>query len=252
MAKAKHAITLNRLTGLVKARVTPITKGIGAMNRRETAVQLRQLVNSVKTRKEQAFRDLEEAVDGFHRDLANERYRHLWQFREMEQELEDVPEVVELAVPTYVVGSLFLDHCKSVLTMDEKEYMVYVTGTEDDGRIYLTTLLHFETERSVGGVHGDPESVLQAVLRLQRAGHRLYGWFHSHPGSRDACSPSSIDTGMQRRLEDLKYPAIGAVFTRDGHVRFFSVARQFQVQIHGEGVEHVDAETSLYKISLPG
>jgi len=222
------------------------------MTRGEATGKLQQLADLVNTRKEEALHDLGQAVDSFQKDVADERYRHLWHFRDLEQEIGNVPKAIAVATPTYVIGSLFLDHCKSVLTMDEKEYMVYVTGTEDDGRIYLTTLLHFETERSIGGVHGDPESVLQAVLRLQRAGHRLYGWFHSHPGSRDACSPSSIDTRMQRRLEELKYPAIGAVFTRDGHVRFFSVDRRFQVQIHGEGVEHVDIETRLFKIVLPG
>lgn len=218
--------------------------------KKETTEKLRQLADLVKTRREEALRDVIEAVEDLPKDLADERYRYLWQFREMERDLGDVPGFFAPAMPTYVVGSLFLDHCKSVLTMDEKEYMVYMTGTEEDGRIYLTTLLHFETERSVAGVHGDPQSVLQAVLKMERAGHRLYGWFHSHPGSRAACSPSSIDTGMQRRLEGLTYPAIGAVFTRDGYLRFFSVDRKFQIQIHGEGVRDVEAGTNLYKIDL--
>lgn len=222
------------------------------MDKTEAIRKLRDIADVLNARKEEAYRGFREGVDDLRQDLADEQYRLLWQYRELEQVVGDVPPDSSSGVPTYVVGSLFLADCMSVLTMDEKEYMVYLTGMDKDGLIYLTTLLHFEAARSVGGVHGDPQSVLQAVLKLERAGHRLYGWFHSHPGSRSACAPSSIDIGMQQRLEGSEYPAIGGVFTRDGYVRFFGVQREFQILIHGKGVEHVDGETSLYKISLPG
>lgn len=213
---------------------------------------LGRISNVVKAAKQEAQHNLDKSIADFQKELAELHFQQLWMLRGIEKEVDSVAVPEAPVVPTYVMGSLFLGQCKSLLTRDEKEFMFYVTGMEDDGVIYLTTLLTFEcSERSVGGVHGDDESVFQAVMAMQGAGHRLYGWFHSHPGSLAACSPSATDIGMQGRLESLGYPAIGGIFTRDGYIRFFSVERRFGIQIHGQGVEDVDAETFLYQINLP-
>jgi proteasome lid subunit RPN8/RPN11 len=205
----------------------------------------------VKAGKEEALAGYLKSLEGLEREIANVHHDFLWQFRKLEYEIDNMPKVARPSVPTYVVGSLFLEHCKSQLTIDENEDLFYVTGIERDNYIYLTTLVKFEcSQRSVVGVYGDHDSVFKAVMKLHRAGHRLYAWFHSHPGSRDACSPSDIDLGMQRRLETVQYPAIGGIFSHDGFLRFFSVERQFQVQIHGEGIEDVDPEKYLYRIDL--
>ena len=98
------------------------------MTRGEATGKLQQLADLVNTRKEEALHDLGQAVDSFQKDVADERYRHLWHFRDLEQEIGNVPKAIAVATPTYVIGSLFLDHCKSVLTMDEKEYMVTYNG----------------------------------------------------------------------------------------------------------------------------
>jgi proteasome lid subunit RPN8/RPN11 len=202
--------------------------------------------------KQRAHQGFLKALDELDRQRCDDQYEHLWIYRSLERELEGMGERKALpSLPTYSIGSLFLSQCKALLTRDDKEYIFYVTGTETNRSIYLTTVITFEcSKRSATGVHGDPESVLKAVLQMEQAGHRLYGWFHSHPGSRDGCAPSNTDIGMQKRLESLKYPAIGGIFTRDGYLRFFSVEHKFNIHIYGKGIENVQPETFLYKINL--
>jgi len=41
---------------------------------------------------------------------------------------------------------------------------------------------------------------------------------------------------------------IGMIFTRDGHIRFFSVEKEFKVFVVGNGIEEVSND--VYKISM--
>jgi len=218
----------------------------------ETAERLNRVAALIKVGKEENRHSFDQALENFQEELTVAHLRERRRLRSIEQELDAISTTGVPDVSTYVMGSLFLDNCKEKLTMDEKENMFYVSGVEADGYIYLTDILTFEfSKRSVGGVHGDDESVFKAMMRMERTGHRLFAWFHSHPGEVGAFSPSSIDRNMQKRLESLNYPTIGAVFTRDGHVRFFSNERPFQIQIHGKGVKNVASETHLYQMDLP-
>ena len=103
----------------------------------------------------------------------------------------------------------------------------------------ITQLVTFKlAEKSRVGATPDPTSQLAALTELDQRGERLLAVLHSHPGrGAGATMPSSVDRATQDGLEKMGYPTIGAIFSRDGFVRFFSVNRRFRVAVSGAGVE---------------
>ena len=80
-----------------------------------------------------------------------------------------------------------------------------------------------------------------SIIKLEQFGHRLLAHFHSHPGNGiEANRPSGTNTGFQKRLEDAGYPAVAAIFSRDGYVRFFRLDDDLEIEIYGSGVEQHD------------
>lgn len=150
--------------------------------------------------------------------------------------------------PVYVVSSLFLEDSYRYLVKDPSEDAHYVTGSEFADHRVLERLIGFnKLKRTPGGVVGDPASTQRVLIGLASKGHRLTGWFHSHPGCGPwATVPSGIDRAHQTLLETGEYPAIGAVFSRDGYVRFFSNRVPFTVEVHGKGVRRIDSR--VYKL----
>ena len=175
----------------------------------------------------------------------------MWQLREFVGALEEMDPLTSPAAHGFVVSRLFVERCLAELTFDCDEYMFYVSGTQEGPRSYLSDIVNFEIKvRSVCGVVGDDDSVFKAMMRLQAAGQPLTAWFHSHPGSGPAAShPSTTDRRQQRNLERLGYHSVGAIFTRDGYVRFFADQMKFEVEIQGNGVVHVDPENHVFQIN---
>jgi hypothetical protein len=153
-------------------------------------------------------------------------------------------------VPLYIVSSLFLTESFHYLVKDPAEDMHFVTGCELGPVRVLERLIDFDkSERTAVGVAGKPDSTHQALIGLEAKGHRLTAWMHSHPGTGPgATHPSSTDLGHQRRLEQGRYPAIGAIFCRDGCVRFFSADTPFRVEVFGAGVRRLDER--VYQLDL--
>lgn len=140
--------------------------------------------------------------------------------------------------PVYVVDSLFLWDCFDYLKGFQSEAVHFVTGPEVDGNFFMTRLVRIKmSERTWVGAVGDIRDTHQLLQDLERCGYRLISYFHTHPG-RGASStfPSGIDLSMQKGLEKGGYPAIGAIFSQDGYVRFFSAKREFEVRTYGKRV----------------
>ena len=143
----------------------------------------------------------------------------------------------------YLVSASFLRDAFGALTKTRDEDLVYATGPDDGKRLFaLTRLVTFDlAQRSIA--HATPErtSQLRALMQLDKNEERLLATFHSHPGrGASATTPSGVDMSTQRGLEKNGYPAIGAIFSRDGYVRFYSVNRLFRIAVSGAGVEQVD------------
>jgi len=142
----------------------------------------------------------------------------------------------------YLVSASFLRIALRLLTKTHNEELVYVTGPEDGKHLFaLTRLVRFAlSEKSVAYAAPEPASQTAALTRLDKRQERLLATFHSHPGrGAQASTPSSVDLSTQGNLERMGYPSIGAIFTRDGFVRFYSVKRRFRVVVSGADCEQV-------------
>jgi hypothetical protein len=147
------------------------------------------------------------------------------------------------AISLYLVSSKFLRQAYASLTQTKNEHLVYVTGPEDGSRnaFVLSRLVPFRLAHvSQGHAEPDPVSQMAALEQLSSDGQALLATFHSHPGhGADATLPSGTDLLTQDQLETLNYPTIGAIFSRDGFVRFYSRNREFEISVSGSGCQMV-------------
>jgi hypothetical protein len=141
--------------------------------------------------------------------------------------------------PKFVVSSMFLEQCFRDLTADANEQFFFITGAEVDGVGVLDQKVEFmHQKRTMLGVTGNMSATHKLLIRLEQFGHRLLGHFHSHPGvGISATQPSGTDENFQRRLETAGYPTVAAIFSRDGYVRFFRLMDEFELVVHGDGIE---------------
>ncbi len=155
--------------------------------------------------------------------------------------------------PRYVISTLIIEEWFNYLVHHngpgEGESMCFAYGLVDLDTNTITpcgTLTPKMSERSWTGVVGDPESVHQALSKIDRhlPDHALVLTCHLHPGhGRGAVLPSITDRKTHRDMEKGGYPVIGAIFSQDGYVHFYSVDREFELSITGGGVEKVGERT---------
>jgi hypothetical protein len=153
-------------------------------------------------------------------------------------------------IPSYLVSSFFLAQCHAFLTGNDRGYerLHLVTGIKVNGRVRtLDRMVRVDLdEQSELGAVADQHALQRALVEMDEWGHSLHGLFHSHPGlGALSTRPSSTDLGTQHRYEQGGYPLIGAIFVKDGYVRFFS-HQPFTITVSGKGV--VQHEEHVYKI----
>lgn len=202
---------------------------------------------------QEEVQELREAAEALDRARANTHLEYLFRFARLKVALAAQP-APNNGVAIYHVGTLFLRECFLYLTQGAPEFAHYVSGVRDGNSFTLDRMVNFRYARqSAAGVVGDPADTTRALLLIDRFGHRLHGWFHSHPDmGPTSYVPSGTDMQHQARLEEGGYPAIGAVFTRDGHIKFFSHHRPFQVNIYGKGVEQIDETLFRFEADFVG
>ena len=118
----------------------------------------------------------------------------------------------------------------------EPEWMLAVTGLRlPNGERTLESLVEIRLNRqSAVQASFDMQDFTQAAVTMHMHGQALHAVFHSHrfaghPG------PSGVDLALQRQLEAGGYPAIQAVFSEDGYVRFFGGQRPWEIEVYGRG-----------------
>ncbi|MFQ5693527.1 MAG: Mov34/MPN/PAD-1 family protein, partial [Nitrospinota bacterium] len=96
----------------------------------------------------------------------------------------------------------------------------------------------------------DEASVRRELVRMEEMGHAPHGLFHSHPGGGPSGTrPSGTDRATHERYERGGHSLVGAIFTKDGHVRFFSHAAPFHVAVFGKGARKV--HENLFHLEAP-
>jgi len=199
--------------------------------------------------------EIRKAYQGFDEEKARVNFEHLMKVNRLRRLIKDLKTFLgkeKTKNPIYTVSSWFLYDSYKYLTKKPEEAAHYVTGVKIDNIFTLDRMITFEmNKQSLGFVSGDFSSSHRALIEMDEYGHRLHGWFHSHPGTGIGASyPSSIDKDHQERLERGGYPAIGAIFTRDGFIRFFSLNSYFEIIIYGKGVNKVGEKCwHLIKVS---
>jgi hypothetical protein len=151
-------------------------------------------------------------------------------------------------VTNYLVSSLFLHDSFKLLNKREVESLHFVTGPEVCGVKVLDKIIDLRLEKqSAVFARAESGSVREAMIYLSKYEYKLWGCFHIHPGfGAFATFPSSTDMTLDRLLTKGGYKCLGAIFSRDGYVRFFS-SKKFRVNVYGEGVEKIDER--IYRIT---
>lgn len=172
---------------------------------------------------------------------------YLQSLTELSQKVAGSMTCIEPAQATnrYIVGSLFLYDAFERLNRGPEEHLFFVSGLTAGGMLTLDHICEFKVE-SASRCHarGDIGSSHLSLINLDNKGYRLHALFHKHPGTgAGATFPSLTDMRTQERMERGGYPAIGAIFSEDGYIRFFSARRQFTINIHGKGVDYVQDNT---------
>jgi hypothetical protein len=197
--------------------------------------------------------------------------RHIEQlqgFRRLQRDLADmlpvlsigldrtVAEPQRLVTPVYCVSSMMLHDCHPYLvqrmqaTGREPEWMLALTGLRIGNLLTLEHRLELKLDvQSAACASTDMRDLTRLLIQLSEFGQALHAVFHSHRFNGPP-RPSATDMSLQEKLEQARYPAIQAVFSEDGYVRFFAKHRPFEVLIYGKGVEKVDRY--LYRLQQIG
>ena len=169
-------------------------------------------------------------------------------------QVNPVPTVAVAEDPSYLVSSATLAQAHAHLTRHlpgvgaEPEWMLAVTGVKQDKLRTLEHLIDVQlASQSTSRASFDMQDFARIALNLHEQGLSLHAIFHSHRFA-GAPQPSGVDWRLQGLLDKGGYPAIQAVFSEDGYVRFFA-QRPFTVTVYGKGIEHVDHEPFLYRLT---
>jgi len=154
----------------------------------------------------------------------------------------------------YLISSATLAQAYSFLTQHlpgsgyEPEWMLAVTGLRQGRMRTLEHLIEVRlASQSLAQASFDMKDFMRVAITLYEHGQALHAVFHSHRFSGPP-HPSGTDDRLQQILEEGGYPAIQAVFSEDGYVRFFAKKRRFSVQVYGKGVVPADGDKNLYRI----
>lgn len=224
---------------------TTDTNGIGAETPLEVNAQLvdgflsENLAATLEQLRQQAWQ-----TDGTTMPEATyERLKRLRQIRAALAALMTQSKVEDARHFVYLISAAFLRDAFYALTKTRDENLVYATGPDDGTRLCaLTRLVTFNlAQRSVAQAVPEQSSQLAALSQLDKNEERLLATLHSHSGiGARSTMPSPTDRSTQQGLERNGYPAIGAIFSRDGYVRFYSVNRLFRVAVSGAGARQID------------
>ncbi len=162
--------------------------------------------------------------------------------------LEDSSSVKQEGIQTHILSSLFLHDCFRFLNKGREESMHFVTGPQVGNVSILDRIIDLPLKmQTFVFAKAEDVAVRKTLIYLSKCEHRLQGCFHIHPGMGiGSTMPSGVDLRLQGTLDRGGYKAIGAIFSRDGYIRFYS-GFDFEMQIYGKGVEKIDGK--IYRIT---
>ncbi len=150
-------------------------------------------------------------------------------------------------VPTIVLSSWMLMDSYRICTETPDEGMHFVVGSKIEYLLIGTSIVqHPYTARSPVGAASEQRRTHATVVEAGETGHQVLAIVHSHPGrGLGANHPSGIDLRTHKLWEALG-PIAGAIWSRDGFLRFFNAGRPVRVKIVGRHMLRV--EHNLWRI----
>jgi hypothetical protein len=248
--------------------------GVSFLQRKSTGQQTRRageptaLMQRVKHRSDHTVEELLTAVSVELKQGRRDLFDIVWEELSF---LGDVEQLLALAaqpgqitppapareptLPVYVVNSIFLADCHRFLLSDAKGYelMHLVTGSKVSASTRTLDRMEQVALASHSAIHAeaDQHDLQRRLIGMSEWGLSMHGLFHAHPGQGiGATRPSGKDLNTHERYERGGYPLVGAIFVRDGYVRFFSHNRPFTIHLSGTGVRQY--EEHVFKIENPG
>ncbi len=154
--------------------------------------------------------------------------------------------------PVFLTDVWFLRDCIKHHTPLEDEVGSYLTGPRMGNFYLLSRICSVEANvQSPVRFIGTARSSASRLIEILDNGNKLHATFHSHPGSgAGATAPSSIDRRYMGTLQKRGAKVLGLICTRDGYVRAYSPQMPFLFIVQGNGVESVEGEDHVIKISL--
>ena len=186
----------------------------------------------------------ESIIDNYDIAKAKDVFSRLCDFSQTKMILSEISDGISpslATVPEFIVGSELLYEAYRKLCSIKTESILYAVGNSFGNSYSIVRLIDLKLDKSeYAYASADPAFSSKELIELEEYGTLLTCYFHAHPGNGiNANHPSGTDISNQQRLEKGKYNTIGGIFSRDGHLRFFSDKLQYKVTISGKGVEHV-------------
>ena len=152
--------------------------------------------------------------------------------------------------PVFVINSLMLYRSFKLLTETANENLHAVTGSITGEIRSLEQIIPLRLSvQNIGGATAENQSLVEEFLNLYQFGLRPLGYFHSHPGCGiSATKPSGTDRQTQLDMEQSGSEIIGAIFSRDGFIRFYANNHEPNVRVFGKRVKRI--KENVYKLEI--
>ncbi|CAG0986214.1 hypothetical protein PHYC_02038 [Phycisphaerales bacterium] len=144
-------------------------------------------------------------------------------------------------VSSFAFSSWLLRDSFRICTATPDEGMHFVVGVEIDGIVVGTSIQEFAyAERSPVRAAGVHRATHALTIDAAESGHRIVGILHSHPGYGPHANHASGTDLTTHRLWEQTAPLVGGIWSRSGHLRFFTAGRHAAVSVAGTHLEQID------------
>ncbi len=149
------------------------------------------------------------------------------------------------ASSVHLIESKTLHDAYNYLTSSAYESILVGAAIQLDNVTFITRIIPLDlADSSMSFARAAAKSISAVQGQMFTFGNVLGMHFHAHPGDGVGwCQPSGIDTELQQSYEGGDTPTIGAIFSRDRYVRFYTVKREFSIQVCGKEVTRIDENT---------
>lgn len=189
------------------------------------------------------FKDLKRQATRNPQEVASAIRKYQLAASELSEPVDLLPDNTKTEDPKrhYLMSSLYLMDSFALLNKQEVESLHFVTGPEVGETKVMDKIVDLKLEKqSMVYAKADAGAIREALIYLSEYGHRLWACIHIHPGTGAGSTyPSGTDKTLDKLLLKGGYDCIGAIFSRDGFVRFFS-SEEFEINIYENGVEKIN------------